>query len=96
MVNAVQGLTEPRARALGAEAEGHERHDKSRSHGAGGRVQSVLKRGALGHVKRNATRQVASDGPRRAAVVAAIEGRLDPGTWKRIYRGLMEWPARGS
>jgi thiamine phosphate synthase YjbQ (UPF0047 family) len=36
-------------------------------------------------MKRNATRRVARDGLRRAAVVAVTNGRLDFGTWERIF-----------
>jgi thiamine phosphate synthase YjbQ (UPF0047 family) len=39
------------------------------------------------HLKRIATGQVARDGPRRAAVVAVTNGRLDFGTWERIFYG---------
>jgi thiamine phosphate synthase YjbQ (UPF0047 family) len=38
-------------------------------------------------MKRNATRSVARDGVRRAAVVAVTNGRLDFGTWERIFYG---------
>jgi hypothetical protein len=41
-------------------------------------------RNADAHLKRNATPSVARDGPRRAAVVAVTNGRLDFGTWERI------------
>jgi thiamine phosphate synthase YjbQ (UPF0047 family) len=37
------------------------------------------------HLKRNAIRGVARDGPRRAAVVAMTNGRLDFGTWERMF-----------
>ena len=55
-------------------------------------------------MKRNATRSVARDGPRRAAVVAVTNGRLDGstelaevfGTWERIFQGQAEWLARES
>jgi thiamine phosphate synthase YjbQ (UPF0047 family) len=36
-------------------------------------------------MKRNATRSVARDEARRAAVVAVTNGRLDSGTWERIF-----------
>ena len=37
------------------------------------------------HLKRNATRSVARDGPPSEAVVVAVtDGRLDSGTWERI------------
>ena len=40
------------------------------------------------HLKRNATRQVARDGPLSEAVVVSVtNGRLDFGTWERIYYG---------
>jgi thiamine phosphate synthase YjbQ (UPF0047 family) len=38
-------------------------------------------------LKRNATRSVARDGPRRAAVVAVTHGCQDLGTWERIFYG---------
>ena len=52
-------------------------------------------RAADSHLKRNATRKVAHHGPRRAAVVAVANGRLDGfalltrtfGTWERIFYG---------
>jgi thiamine phosphate synthase YjbQ (UPF0047 family) len=42
---------------------------------------------AEAHLKGNATRSVARHGPRRAAVVAVTNGRLDFGTWERIFYG---------
>jgi secondary thiamine-phosphate synthase enzyme len=40
------------------------------------------------HLKRNVTRSVARDGaPSAAVVVAVTEGRLDFGTWERIFYG---------
>jgi len=38
-------------------------------------------------LNRNATPSVARDGPRRAAVVAVTNGRLDFGTWERLFYG---------
>ena len=37
----------------------------------------------------------AGDGPRRAAVVAVTNGRLDFCTWERIFQGQAEWLPRG-
>jgi hypothetical protein len=38
----------------------------------------------------------ADHGPRRAAVVAVANGRLDFGTWERIFQGQADWLARES
>jgi hypothetical protein len=48
------------------------------------------------NLKRIATPSVARDGPRRAAVVAVTNGRLDFGNWERIFQGQAEWLARES
>jgi thiamine phosphate synthase YjbQ (UPF0047 family) len=45
-------------------------------------------RNADAHLKRNATPSVARDGaPSEAVVVAVTNGRLDFGTWERIFYG---------
>jgi hypothetical protein len=54
---------------------------------ASGRPLSREERGnnADAHLKRNATRSVARDGPPSEGVVAVTKGRLDFGTWERIF-----------
>jgi hypothetical protein len=65
---------------------------------------SKTDRTADAHLKRNATRRVARDGPPSEAVVAVTNGRLDGfaelaeifGTWERIFSGQAERLARES
>jgi ABC-type phosphate/phosphonate transport system substrate-binding protein len=64
----------------------------------------MMDRTADARLKRNATRRVTRDGPRRAAVVAVTDGRLDGstelaevfGTWERIFQGQAERLAQES
>ena len=60
---------------------------------SGGSVQTYY----INRIKRNATRKLAHHGaPSEAGVVAVTNGRLDFGTWERIFSGQTEELARES